>query len=111
MLGRILAKLDALNEGQGELRSDLGSLRSDLGALRVNVDGLRVGMMERMDRLQDSVTAIRDDIGVNMGRADRAHEAADGTRSELRALGEQVSAMARQITHLQVKVREIRGDP
>jgi hypothetical protein len=25
-----------------------------------------------MDRLQDALTAIRDDIGVNMGRADAA---------------------------------------
>jgi hypothetical protein len=31
---------------------------------------VRVELMARMDRLQDSLTAIRDDIGVNMGAAD-----------------------------------------
>ena len=37
----------------------------------------RVDLMERMDRLQDSLTAVRDDIGVNMGAVDAMQRAND----------------------------------
>lgn len=42
-----------------------------------------------------------------MGRADRAHEAADGTRAELRLLSQEVSGMSRQIRTLQVRLDEL----
>ena len=51
----------------------------------------------KTDRIDAQLSSIRDDIGVNMGRADRAHEAADGTRAERRLLSQEVSGMSRQI--------------
>ena len=89
----------------------LERLEARLTNLESGQTQLRVDLMGRMDRLQDSLTSIRDDIGVNMGRADRAHVAADNTRTELRALGEIVTTMGRQIQRLQTAVRELRGDP
>jgi hypothetical protein len=64
-----------------------------------------------MDRLQDALTAIRDDIGVNMGRADAAVRANTNTREDVRGLEEQVGIMWRQIRRLEDRVREIGGDP
>ena len=46
-----------------ELRDELVGVRS---GLRAELVGVRTDLMGRMDRLQDSLTAIRDDIGVNM---------------------------------------------
>jgi peptidoglycan hydrolase CwlO-like protein len=124
-LGRLEAKVDdlgagqtaihvaqaKLEAGQAKLEAAQAKLEEGYKGLREDQTALRVGLMARMDRLQDTLTSIRDDIIVNMGRADRAHEAADSTRAELRALGEQVNAMTRQITRLQTQVRELRGDP
>ena len=53
------------------------------------------------------MTLIRDDIGVNMGRADRAHQAADGTRAELRSLGDEVNSIYRMIKTLEAQVRNL----
>jgi predicted nucleic acid-binding Zn-ribbon protein len=70
----------------------------------------QVAVMERLDRLQNAITAIRDDIGVNFARASRAIEVNDHTRAELRTLGSEVSGMQRQIQRLQSDVRELRGE-
>jgi hypothetical protein len=59
--------------------------------------------MARMDRLENAVNGIRDDITKNMARADRAHVAAENTLDEVRLLGEQVNAMERQIQRLQTR--------
>jgi len=52
---------------------------------------LRADVMARIDRLQDGVNAIRDDIAVNFAAADRAIGKADSTRDEVAALGREVS--------------------
>jgi hypothetical protein len=86
----------------------LGSLREDVTR---QLTEFRTVLMERMDRLQDAITAIRDDIGATMTGSERAQEAADHTRDELRLLGEQVTVMARQIQRLQTDVRQLKGEP
>lgn len=90
LLDRIPAKLDVLEAGQKQLRIDL---------------------MARMERLGDEIGRIRDDIGVNMGRAERAIEAADHTRDELRSLGSEIAAMWRKVNRLEGDVRDLRGAP
>ena len=67
--------------------------------------------MSRTDRLQDSLTAIRDDIAVNMGAADAMQRANDNTRELVRSQGEQMSVIWRQLKALQERVRSITGDP
>ena len=65
--------------------------------------------MARMDRLQDGITAIRDDIAVNIGAVEAGRRANDNTRDDLRTLNEQVSVMWKQLKRLQTDMREIRG--
>ena len=72
------------------------------------VTKLRAAVMDRMDRLQDEVTALRADVTVNFGRTHKAEMVADNTRSEMRALSGVVNAMQKQIQHLQTEVRELR---
>lgn len=67
--------------------------------------------MARMDRVQNSVTAIRDDIAVNYGTVDHVRKANDNTREELRQLTALVSGMMRQIVRLQTDVRGLKGEP
>lgn len=85
-------------------------LQAEFGLLRSDVTLIRSDVMARMDRLQDSVTLIRDDIAVNYGSTSAVKLANDNTREELRALGDVVTAMHRQIQRLQTDVRELRGE-
>ena len=78
---------------------------------RADLTELCVAMMGRMDRLQDTVTEIRDDIGVAMGAADAMQRANDNTRELVRLQGQQLTIMFRQIKRLEEKVRSITGDP
>jgi hypothetical protein len=96
-MAAVLAVLDRLEKGQAATREDMKKLRSDL--------------MSRMDRLQDGLTAIRDDIAVNFGTAEHVRRANDSTRDELRALGDVVNGMLRQIQRLQTDVRGLKGEP
>ncbi len=110
-IARILAALERLETGQAQLATDVTTLRTDVTTLRTDVTTLRTEVMARIDRLQNTVTTIRDDITVNMGRADQAHRAADNVRDELRALNDVVSGVMRQVQRLQSDVRELRGEP
>ncbi len=71
---------------------------------------LRADMMVRLDRVQDDVQAIRDDIGVNMASAERVRHAHDGTRAELRDMGDQLAAIWRKVQRLESEVRTLRGE-
>jgi uncharacterized protein (UPF0335 family) len=68
-------------------------------------------MMGRIDRLQDTMTEIRDDISVAMGSADAMQRANDNTRELVRLQGDQLTIMFRQIKRLEEKVKDITGDP
>ena len=108
----------ALQEGQISLQRDVTTLRTDVTTLRVDVTTLRtdlttlrVDLMERMDRLGDQIISIREDITVNMGAVDSVRMANEGTKAELRALGEMVFTMHRQMRRLQTQVEELSGRP
>jgi hypothetical protein len=60
---------------------------------------------------EDKLTAIPDDIGVSIGRVDRAREAAENTREEPRMMSEEVSIMWRQIKRLEEQMRDLTGEP
>ena len=72
---------------------------------------VRGDVMARIDRLQDALTAQRDDAAVNFGAAERAEKIALGVREEVRAMGGQVNAMVRQIQRLQSELRQLKGEP
>lgn len=110
-LAAILTMVPALQESVARLERTTEKLESSQEKLQRGQDRLRVDLMERMDRFDNALISIRDDITVNMARADRAHEVADNTRREVQLLGEQVNAMVRQIQRLQTDVRHLKGEP
>jgi len=56
--------------------------------------------MARIDRLQDKVTALQDDVTVLFGAVGHAERKEENTGEELRSLTTLVCAMKRQIQHL-----------
>ncbi len=107
----MLAALTRLEAGQASVELRLASLQTGQSSLHNDLTSLRVDLMQRMDRLQNASAAIRDDVGVNMARTERAHDAVANTRDELRSLGQEVAAAFRKIRQLEDRVREITGDP
>ena len=110
-LAKLSGDVAKLENGQAKLGGDVARLDSGLAKLINEVLGLRTDMMARMDRLQNGFMALRDDIGVNFGAAESVRRANDNTRDELRALGDVMGAMQRQIQRLQTDVRGLKGDP
>jgi uncharacterized coiled-coil DUF342 family protein len=115
-----LAALARLEAGQATLQQSVSAqaTRAELTqqsvaalATRAELTQMRVDLMARMDRLEDGLTAIRDDIAMNFGTADAVKRANDNIREEVRSLGEMVSALARKVRALETRVREIAGDP
>src|ERR1019366_6550894 len=105
-------RIDRLEAGQTARMDRLeAGMTTRIDRLEAGQIATRVDLMERMDRLQDSLTAVRDDIGVNMGAVDAMQRANDNTRELVRAQGEQMTVMWRQLKNLEANVREITGDP
>jgi chromosome segregation ATPase len=125
----ILSALARLEAGQASMQADQASLRTGFQALHTGFQTLRTdfhtlrtdmlaelgqtrgAIMGRMAELQASVTAIRDDIAVNMGGVDAVRQANDNTRADLVQMREQMSVMWKQIKTLEARVRGITGDP
>ncbi len=107
---RILASLDRLEAGQAKLEAGLAKLEAGHDALHAELGTLRGDVMARIDRVQDGVAGLRDDIVVNFGRADRVARHSRDTDDQVRALSDEVSSMQRQIQRLQSDVRTLRGE-
>jgi hypothetical protein len=90
------SKVAALDGKVAALDCKVNGLDGKFTALDNTVTRLRVDVMARLDRHENALTGIRQDIAVNMHRADWAHNHSDNTRSELRELGGLVAAMERQ---------------
>ena len=67
--------------------------------------------MDRIDRVQDTVTGIRDDVAVNFGATDAVRRANDNTREELRGMGETIALLVRKLNRVEQDVRGLKGEP
>jgi uncharacterized phage infection (PIP) family protein YhgE len=111
VLGQILTELQSLRTGQEALRTGQEALRTGQDTLRMGQDTLRVDVMARMDRLQDSVTSLREDVAVNFARADHASRSVVQFRNEqtstTTALRNDLDAMNEFIVAIEKKVRSL----
>jgi hypothetical protein len=89
-----------------QLAAGVNRLGTDL---RAELTATRAALMDRMDRLQNSLTSPQEDGIVTMGTADFAHRKIDHTREEVRLIGEQLSLLRRQIIRAENRIREIDG--
>lgn len=112
--GELTRVSDQLNRLSGDvtgLSGEVTRLSGETTRLGGEQIRLRIDMMERFERVENHLTVIREDIGVNMGRADRAHLAADNTRDEMHALSGQVQSMERRQRTLSLRMDQIDKPP
>ena len=91
-----------------QLRTDLAQLRTDLTTVSEGIEGqltrLRVDVMARLDRHEDKLGTIHDDITVAIGSSDRAQQVNDNTREEVRSLGKLVNDLLHIVRKLEGRV-------
>jgi chromosome segregation ATPase len=86
-----------------ELRASVEELRASDDVLRASVERLtlehpktRSELMARIDRLQETVELVRDDLTVNWATANTAINRARNSREDVDDLQKQISAMERR---------------
>lgn len=94
---RILAELSAI-------RTELSAVRTEVNQLRAGQDRLRVEVMARIDRLQDVVGQVRDDMSVNYSAWQIVAERQANARHEQELWTNLVAGMQRQIAKLNERV-------
>lgn len=89
-IGRLDQKVDRLDQKVDQLAND--------------VTGLRVDLMARVDRLNDALGQLRDDMSVNFSNTDRVDRRAQSAHDEIRLAMEMVSGMVRSVRRLESRV-------
>ncbi len=98
----LLARMEALRASL----DDTALKRIEAGQIKMRAD-----MMERIDRLENGITGMRDDLAVTLGASDSVRRAHNNTREEMRDISESVSALYRKLARLETQMRELKGDP
>jgi chromosome segregation ATPase len=109
-LADLRSEIAGLSARVAALEQRVGALEERLGGLDTSSTALRVDVMDRMDRLQNSLGAIQEDITVNHAAADRAMRLARGYRDQMNDIENQLASITRLVHTLQVQVRTLRGD-
>jgi regulator of replication initiation timing len=115
---RVNARLDGFDSQLSSLRAEVAGLREEVAGLRIRVDNLetkldrvRTDVMDRVDRVQDSITRLSADIGVNMHSIVRVERMARSASDENRDLPVEVAQLFRMLRSLAEEVRILREGP
>jgi hypothetical protein len=100
-MGAVLAAIADLAQ---QFEQRFGKLEQRVDGLAEDLTRLRVDVMARLDRQQDMLASIRDDVGVNMAATDQVREANLETRKDLQQLSHQVSVIHRRLIQLEERV-------
>ena len=98
---RVMEALARLENGLAKLENSVAGLEAGQARLEREVTRLRVDSMTRFETIEDRLTAIREDIGVNMGRADLAADTAGHNRKELGQLWRMIQRVQTRVDHLE----------
>jgi vacuolar-type H+-ATPase subunit I/STV1 len=109
--GRILHALEVLLAGQESLQNAQMRLVGLIENLSNGLQRLRVEVMARIDAFQEAVISQREEAILSQGAAERAETIAKSAQGEVRAIGEQVNSLIRQMRRLQAEIRQLRGEP
>lgn len=110
-LSRLDERFSGFDEGLSRLDERLSGfdrrfsgVEERLSRVETQLVSLRSDLMARMDRLQDKLSGVTDDLTVNYSAAEQSERMARNAMEETRGLAEIVSAMQRQIRRISAKV-------
>ncbi len=107
-------KVDGLEQKFDGLEQKFDGLEQKFDGLEQKVDrqgeahtSLRVAVFERFDRVETQLTQLRDDITVNLAGVDRAYNAADNARADIKTLAFELSTLTRKTRRLEAQVNDL----
>ncbi len=96
----------------GQMRGEIGQMRGEIGQMREDLHGematMRAAIMDRIDRLQDTLTTTGASVSVSIEAANLARRANESIRQDIAAAFEMMAAMERQIRLLDSQVQALR---
>ena len=95
----------------GPVLAALARLEDRLTRLEDGQTKLRVDLMERMDRFENRLTTIGDDIVVNMGGVNTVFDRLAATRKEGDATASMLQTVIWQVNRLQNEVEALKKRP
>ncbi len=111
---RVERKVDGLEQKVDGLEQKFDGLEQKFDGLEQKVDrqgeahtSLRVAVFERFDRVETQLTQLRDDITVNLAGVDRAYNAADNARADIKTLAFELSTLTRKTRRLEAQVNDL----
>lgn len=121
-LGSLGDRIDKVETGLASLSARIAEVETGLNSLGARIDAVAAGLGARIDkvafdltdrigRLQDNITSIRDDIAVTYATANNSRGLNDNTREDVKHLANQVNVMYLRIKQIEARIREITGDP
>jgi chromosome segregation ATPase len=102
---------DRIDQVEKRLDGRMGKMEIQIGKVASDVLSFRTDMSARIDRLQDTVTSVRDDIRVNYAATEAVDRRNNDTREDVRHLTQQVSIVYLRVKKLEDEVRELKGNP
>lgn len=107
-LANIQSAIAYLQIGIAALQNGQTALQNGQTALQTGQTALRVDVMARMDRLQNSLTSIQEDIQVNFAHAEKAIDTFHAVAFVVRSQGKEIAAMQRQMQQMKMDLEELR---
>jgi predicted nuclease with TOPRIM domain len=69
---RVATEQERIATEQERIATDVQRIATEQSRLSETLDRLRIDAVARMDRLDNNLTLLRDDVGASLGRAQKA---------------------------------------
>jgi chromosome segregation ATPase len=103
-VGRIEEPIDRMDGRIGRIAEPIDRMDERTGRLEEELTRARVEVMARLDRQQDVLAGIRDDIRVNVAATDMVRDRHNAIRNDYDQLAHQVSVIRRRLIQLEQRV-------
>ncbi len=107
MEDRLGTKLAGLDLRLDRLETRVSDLERRTSSTDTTVNELRSVMMAKLERIENKLTQISEDMQVTMGAASTAIQQREGDRRDLGVFVEMVTLMQRKMSRLQTDVEQL----
>jgi chromosome segregation ATPase len=103
-INQVLAAIARVDDRVGRVEEPIDRMDERTGRLEEELTRARVEVMARLDRQQDVLAGIRDDIRVNVAATDMVRDRHNAIRNDYDQLAHQVSVIHRRLIQLEQRV-------
>ena len=90
-----------------EVLQAIAGLSRTVAGLDESMTGLRVDLMARMDRLQDRLGELREDVNLALGSSLNGYERLENLRGEQRSTHDMLMTLVAKVRTLEARMRDL----